>query len=127
MVERSTLTDIQTRARSIVYLRGLSELDATGCEYEMNFVLDNHSPYSRGDATIQSNGILIEDLVGSLDLSESSFTGNKGINANNRAGILPEPDGFSSRLIAFHRCTFDSLTMDDMTFESNTGAQEIDT
>ena len=93
----------------------------------MNFVLDNHSPYSSGDATIQSNGILIEDLVGSLDLSESSFTGNKGINANNRAGILPEPDGFSSRLIAFHRCTFNSLTMNDMNFESNTGAQEIDT
>ena len=104
----------------------MSELDATDNTYETNFVLDNHAPFSRGDATVQSNGILVEDLEGNLDISDSTFQGNKGIRANNRAGILPEPSGFSSRLIAFNRCIFDSLTLDNLNFKSNTGAQEID-
>ena len=111
-----------------MYVRGVSELTATGNKYETNFVLDNHALFSRGEATIQSNGLLVEDLVnGTLDISESTFEGNKGILANNRAGILPEPSGFSSRLIAFNRCTFNALTLDDLTFKSNTGAQEFDT
>lgn len=73
----------------MVFLRGLTTLDATGNKYDTNFVVDNHSPYSQGDATVQSNGILIEDLVGDLDLSDSNFSGNKGLLGNNRAGISP--------------------------------------
>ena len=45
-------------------------------------MVDIHSPFGAAN-TIQSNGILIEDLVGDLDLSDSSFTKNEGINGKN--------------------------------------------
>ena len=97
---------------------------ATGDEYDSNFVIDVHSPFSDA-SSVQSNGILIEDLVGDITLSDSLFIGNVGILGNNRIGIYPVPRGFSSRLIAFHRCELHGLSMDRMSFQSNMGEQEI--
>ena len=117
----TSLDDIRTRARAMVFFRGITTLTATSCTYDSNFVIDGYSHYSSA-STVQSNGILIEDLeLGILDLSSSTFTGNKGILTNNRAGIYPQPLGFSSRLIAFNRVVISTLTFDSVEFHSNMG------
>ena len=110
----------------MVYVRGVSALTSRSSEYENNFVIDGYSPYTDASSTIQSNGILIEDLVGTVDLSGSTFSDNWGILGNNRAGIYPTPQGFSSRLIAFSRCSITQLSFDSVTFENNGGELSLD-
>ena len=109
--------DVLTRAKSIVHIRGLESLDATKNVYTNNYVIDCFSPYASADA-IQSNGILLTDLTGSVDFEGSSFIGNVGIGQFNRAGIKA-PLGFCSKLIAFHRCKLKSLNMNNTTFQDN--------
>lgn len=109
----------------MVHIRGLAGLTITENTFKNNFVIDGFSPYASA-SLVQSNGILITDLTGSVDLSENYFNANRGIRGNNKAGLSPTPSGFSSRLIAFHRCSISTLTMDDVTFQTNSGVQQVD-
>ena len=116
-------SEIQTRARSIVHFRGLEWLTATSNSYTKNYVVDIHSPYASA-RTIQSNGILVEDLVGRLDLSSSSFDSNSGMNGFSTSGVYSSINGFASQLIGFNRVTLTELLFNDMSFSSNFGERE---
>ena len=89
----TAIVNVKERAKTIVHIRAASSLKARKNSFENNFVLDMFSPLACTSA-IQSNGILIQDLVGSIDLSDSVFKSNGGLSGNNRVGIYPVPNGF---------------------------------
>ena len=47
-----TPSEVETRARSMVYVRGVKELISRSGEYENNFVVDGYSPYTDASGTI---------------------------------------------------------------------------
>ena len=106
-----------------MHFRGLEWLTATSNTYTKNYVADIHSPYASA-RTIQSNGILVEDLVGRLDLSSSSFDSNSGMNGFSTSGVYSSINGFASQLIGFNRVTLTELLFNDMSFSSNFGERE---